>query len=56
VNVNTYKVVRRWFTVQEVKANSEDEAIDTAQNEVVESVNFYEEDTEVTLKEGEENA
>ena len=42
-----YRVTRRWYTVQEVRASSEQDAIDKAKDEVVEGVEFYEEDSEV---------
>lgn len=38
-----YKVVRRWYTVQRVKADSKDEAVMKAQEDILLGEDFHEE-------------
>jgi hypothetical protein len=42
-----YRIVRRWYTVQDVEADSEDEAIEKAKESVLLHEDFNEEDYEV---------
>jgi aspartate carbamoyltransferase regulatory subunit len=42
-----YKVIRRWYTVQQVEAGSEDEAVEKARDETQLGEDFYEEDQEL---------
>jgi len=44
-----YKIVRRWYTVQIIEADSEEEAITEAKDKGLTAEDFYEEDFEVGL-------
>ena len=45
-----YKVVRRWYTVQQIEADSEEEAVTDAKDASITAEDFFEEDYEVELE------
>jgi len=47
--VEKYKIVRRWYTVQIIEADSEEDAVTEAKDEALTAEDFYEEDFEVGL-------
>jgi hypothetical protein len=44
-----YKIVRRWYTVQQIEADSEEEAVTEAKDAGLTGEDFYENDYEVGL-------